>query len=214
MNKLFLLILILASNLFAQGWNDIVTTTINEPQKNNMFANSSGIHILLGTYPGNNIVYHRLNSTGTVDKTETLEDNGEFPNIVGTNDKIYAIYKTGNNIRVKYSTDNGSTWIWNSNLDRETTSNICNGVDAVYNDQGVHAVWGTRDSYPDFETYYARLTPDYSWVDYKNVTDYGTSQYGGNPNVVVTPNRVHVSFNTNATDDPGNVITRDKFYGT
>ena len=45
MKKLFLLILILASNLFAQGWNPIVTTTINEPNMTDIFTNSSGNHI-------------------------------------------------------------------------------------------------------------------------------------------------------------------------
>lgn len=225
MKKLFLLILILASNLYGQGWNSIVTTDIIEPYKTDIFTNSSGIHILIKT-SNNNIVYYNLNSEGIVctTKTCTLETNGSFPNIVGTNDKIFAIYKTVDNnnndvIRAKYSTDNGSSWIWNSNLDRLTSDKDCNGVDAVYEEtRGVHLVWGTRDSYPDFETYYARLTytTPYTWTDYKNVTDDVLAQYGGNPSVAVSPGRVHVSFNTDATTNdygPGDVKTRDKYNG-
>jgi hypothetical protein len=218
MKKLFLIILILASNLFGQGWNPIVTTTINEPEKNDIFTNSAGIHILLRNGNGN-IIYYKLNSEGIIDasKTETLETNGDFPNIVGTNDKLYAIYKTGNNIRVKYSTDNGNTWL-NDVADRLTTANYCNGVDAVYDlGNGVHIVWATRDdSTPAFETYYSRLAPDNSWPEYKNVTDYSTAQTGGNPSVTVSPNRVHVSFNTDATTSTngnGDVKTRDKLNG-
>ena len=146
MKKLFLLILILASNLFAQGWNPIVTTGIRDVERTDIFTNSSGIHILIETL-GSDIIYYKLNSEGDVEKTETFETDGSFPNIVGSNDKIFAIYKTGNNIRAKYSTDNGSTWIWNSNLDRLTSDKDFNGVDAIYEEtRGVHAVWGLRDS--------------------------------------------------------------------
>ncbi|MBK7379160.1 MAG: hypothetical protein IPJ03_09155 [Ignavibacteriales bacterium] len=125
MKKFFLLILILASNLFGQGWNTIVTTDIEEPVQTDIYTNSSGIHILIRNFD-NNIVYYNLNSAGSVEKTSTLEtsESGSFPNIVGSNDKIYAIYKTGNNIRVKYSTDNGSSWLTNI-ADIPTTANYC-----------------------------------------------------------------------------------------
>lgn len=228
MKKLFLLILILASNLFGQEWNDPETiTSITNTYKTDILANSSGIHILTQTLE-NAIVYYKLNINSEGDvyvaKTETLETSqigGYFPNIVGSNDKIYAIYKTVDNnnndvIRVKYSTD-GDSWIWNENLDRLTSDKDCNGVDAVYQDQlGIHTVWGLRDSDPNFKTYYARLNPDYTWVEYKNVTDASEAPYGGNPNVVVSPNRVHVSFNTDNSTDPdgsGDAITRDKYNG-
>ena len=69
MKELFLLILILASNLFAQEeWNPIVTTTINEPIKYDIFTNSSGNHILILNNAGN-IVYYNFNSEGIVCST-------------------------------------------------------------------------------------------------------------------------------------------------
>lgn len=231
MKKLFWLILFLDSNLFAQGWNNTVPIGIPDYIKTEIFTNSAGIHILVQLNESNNIVYYNLNSAGVVctTKTCTLETNGSFPNIVGTNDKIYAIYKTVNSnnenvIRVKYSTDNGVSWIWNSNLDRITSNADCNGVDAVYQEGlagGVHIVWATLDGGTSgYETYYARLTytTPHTWTDYKNVTDTddGAAQYGGNPTVVVSPNRVHVSFNTDATTTnygTGYVKTRDKYNG-
>jgi len=219
MKKLFLLIIILASNLFAQGWNPIVTTTINEPNMTDIFTNSSGIHILIRNPSSTNIVYYNLNSAGEIDedKTITFETSGEYPNIIGTNDKIYAIYKAGNNIRVKYSTNNGSSWL-NDIANRPTTANFCNGVDAVYDlGNGVHIVWATQDNpTPAFETYYYRLNTDHSWVDPQTVTDVSSAQTGGNPSVTVSPNRVHVSFNTDATTsfyEKGDVKTRDKYNG-
>ncbi len=224
MKKFFLLILILASNLFGQEWNDIVTTSIEEPDRTDIFTNSSGIHILIKNPSSTNIVYYNLNSAGEIDedKTETLETSGYFPNIIGSNDKIYAIYKTIDNnnddvIRVKYSTDNGSSWLTNI-ADRPTTANYCNGVDAVYElGNGVHLVWATQDGGTSgFETYYYRLNTSDQWVEGKNVTDVTSYQYGGNPSVAVSPNRVHVSFNTDATTTltgSGDVKTRDKFNG-
>lgn len=62
MKKFFLLILILASNLFGQEWNDIVTTSIEEPDRTDIFTNSSGIHILIKNPSSTNIVYYNLNS--------------------------------------------------------------------------------------------------------------------------------------------------------
>ena len=59
-------------------------------------------------------------------------------------------------------------------------------------------------------------TTPYTWVDYKNVTDYSTAQYGGNPSVAVSSNRVHVIFNTDASTNTygtGDVKTRDKYSG-
>jgi hypothetical protein len=223
MKKLFLLIIILTLNLFAQGWNNIVTTDIVEPYKTDIFTNSSGIHIIIQN-SGNDIVYYNLNSEGIVctTKTCTLGTSGSFPNIVGTNDKIYAIYKTVDDddydvIRVKYSTDNGSSWLTDIE-DRPTTEYDCNGVDAVYEaNYGVHIVWATQDGGTSgFETYYYRLNTFDQWVDPKTVTDDDLAQYGGNPSVVVSPNRVHVSFNTDATTNlsgVGDVKTRDKLNG-
>ncbi|NWG28708.1 MAG: hypothetical protein HXY48_09280 [Ignavibacteriaceae bacterium] len=219
MKKLFLLILILASNLFAQGWNDIVTTEIEEPVETDIFTNSSGIHILIRTSSEGDIVYYNLNSEGDVVKTVTFETIGYFPNIIGSNNIIYAIYKTGNNIRVRYSTDNGESWFYDVQ-DRPTTANYCNGVDAVYQEGlsgGVHLVWATKDGGASgFETYYYRLNTSNQWVEGKNVTDDDAAQYGGNPSVAVSPNRVHVSFNTDPTTNNyglGDVKTRDKYNG-
>ncbi|BDQ03813.1 hypothetical protein [Ignavibacterium sp.] len=220
MKKIFFFFALFCSFALAQGWNGTVMTSINEPnlEKMDLAANASGIHVLIKRTNGN-IVYFYLNSSGIVDvnKTYTMEANGDFPNIVASNNIIYALYKTSNNIKGKYSTNGGTSW---SNLpyNINTTTNLCNGVDAEYQDQlGVHIVWATRDNYPNFETYYYRLDPSNNqWVEFKNVTDHSLAQFGGRPSVSFSAGRVHVSFNTSYYDDPwvpGNAVTRDRLDG-
>lgn len=221
MRKIILLLAVLCSMSFGQGWNTTVQTSINEPnvEKMDLTANASGIHVLIKRSNGN-IVYYNLNSTGVVDasKTTILQTSGDFPNIVASSNVVYSLYKTGNVIRARYSTNGGSSWIWNSSLDRTTTANLCNGVDAVYEDGlagGVHLVWATRDDHPNFKTYYSRLE-DNQWVELQNVTSHASGFYGGNPTVTFSPGRVHVGFNTDYFDStyiPGDAKTRDRLDG-
>ncbi|WP_304040484.1 T9SS type A sorting domain-containing protein [Ignavibacterium album] len=219
MKKLISLLVLFCSLSVAQGWNNTVTTSINEPnlEKMDLAANASGIHVLIKKTNGN-IVYYYLNSSGVIDanKTYTMEADGDFPNIVASNNVVYALYKTSSNIKGKYSTNGGTSW---SNLPNiTTTSNLCNGVDAEYQDQqGVHIVWATRDNDPYFETYYHRLDPsNLQWTDFKNVTDHSSAQIGGRPSVSFSSGRVHVSFNTSYFDfsgAPGYAVTRDRLNG-
>jgi hypothetical protein len=217
--KIILLFIVFCSMSFGQDWNPTVQTSINEPnvEKMDLTANASGVHVLIKRTSGN-IVYYYLNSSGivTTGKTYTMEADGDFPNIVASNNNVYALYKTGSNIKGKYSTNGGTSWI---NLpDRNIGSNLCYGVDAVYElGNGVHLVWATRDDNPNFKTYYSRLRPaDHEWVELQNVTSHASGFYGGNPTVTVSSGRVHVGFNTNYFDyigNPGDAKTRDRLNG-
>lgn len=203
--KLVLIIVLLYSFALGQSWNNPVTTTISASslEKMDLFTNKDGNHLLIKNSNGN-IIYYNINSSGTVDnnKTETLESNGDYPSITGSNDKVYAFYKSGIYIKGKYSTNGGTDWTALSNI--SVGSNVCNGIDAVFeNGRGVHLVYAMRDNDPYFETYYYRLTPYpyHSWTDYKPVTDYG-SEVGGVPSVIFSDNRVHVSYNTGEATPP------------
>lgn len=224
MKKIIFLLALFYSMSFGQGWNNTVQTTINEPylEKMDLFTNASGNHILIKRTNGS-IVYYRLNSQGqlmTSSNPTPFSTSGDFPNITGSNEQIYALYKEGNFIKGKYSTNGGDSWI-NLPNNITTTANLCNGIDAVYElGNGVHLVWATRDSYPDYETHYYRLNTNsapFQWVDYKNVTDYG-SEVGGFPTVTTSTDRVHVSYNTGTGDDPetnvGDAKSRDKYLTT
>jgi len=112
MKKLFLLVILCCSFLFAQGWNNEVTTTMNEPYfyTMDMFTNSNGHHILIFRHQGNTIVYYKLNSQGEVQGNPiTITDEGFFPAITGSNEVIYALYFIEGTITGKYSTDKGSS---------------------------------------------------------------------------------------------------------
>lgn len=217
MKRLIILIALFYSFSFGQGWNSTVPTTISEStlEKMDLFTNKNGNHLLIKRANGN-IVYYNINSLGTVViSNTTLESNGDFPTITGTNDIVYAFYKAGSDIKVKYSTNGGSSWIYNSNLDLDIGSNECNGIDAVYElGEGVHLVWAAEDSDPYFETYYYNLTTEHLWDDYKNVTDYNQYEVGGAPTVVFSENRIHVSYNNKAgVQTSGAMRTRDRYNG-
>ena len=216
MKKIIFLIALFYSVTFAQDWNSTVTTTISEStvEKMDQFTNKDGNHLLIKKSNGN-IVYYNINSLGTVDgnKTATLESNGDFPNIVGTNDIVYAFYKVGSYIKLKYSTNGGTSWTYDSNLDLNIGSNECNGIDAIYEtNRGVHLVWASLDSDPYFETYYYNLKINLVWDYYKNVTDYSGFQDGSTPTVTYSSESVHVSFHLSGGF--GGVATRDRLNGS
>ena len=178
---------------FGQGWNATVQTTINEPniEKMDLFTNVTGNHILIKRYNGG-IVYYRLNSSGVLQTSlnpTPFATSGDFSTITGSSDVVYALYKEGNFIKGKYSTNGGNAWT-NLPNNQPTTANFCNGADAVFQDGlsgGVHLVWATRDNYPNFETYYARLNPtNNQWIESQNVTDQSSAPYGGNPSIAVS----------------------------
>ena len=220
MKTIFSLILILTVQLFSQGWNNTVTTTVNEPNivKMDLFTNKYGSHIIVqNSNSTNSIKYYLLNSSGSVVRSSTIETSGsaEFPNVSGDNDKVYLVYKLGSYLKAKKSTDAGQNWN-NFNIPSQYIgSNTCNGVDIVYADNGVHVVYAMKDSDPNYETYYYKINSSGSWVDYKNVTDYDANEVGGFPSVAVSDNRVHVSYNTYPNSSPygaqGTAKTRDKY---
>jgi len=197
----------LTTYLFSQGWNTYVPTTISEPNlvKMDLFTNKDGNHLLIqNSNSTNSIKYYLLNSSGTVLRSSTIETSGyaEFPNISGDNDNVYLIYKLGNYLKAKKSTDAGQNWNSVNIQPISVGSNACNGLDIVYDYQGLHVVYAMRDNNPYFETYYYRLNSTNAWVDYKNVTDYNVNEVGGVPSVTVSNNRVHVSYNTGEATPP------------
>jgi hypothetical protein len=220
MKKILALIVLFSSFLFGQEWNTTVTNVINEPtiQKIDNFSNSSGIHVLIKRSNGN-IVYYKLNSSGSIVLNSTLlESEGDFPAITGSNDKIYAFYRVGTFIKGKYST-NGSSWTTLPN-NITISSNECSGIDAVYGPDyqygnGVHIAYSLLDGDPYFETYYYFLRsnsdPPFQWVNSKQVTDY-QYEIGGRPSIVLSTDRIHISYNTNPTETgaTGEIKTRDK----
>ncbi len=117
MKQIIFLLALFYSLSFGQEWND-TKTPISEStlEKMDLFTNKDGNHLLIKRANGN-IVYYNINSLGTVTiSNTTLESNGDFPTITGTNDCVYAFYKAGSYIKFKYSTNGGSSWSYISTL--------------------------------------------------------------------------------------------------
>lgn len=88
MKTILLFILFMTAKLLAQSWNNIVTTTINEPncERMDLFTNKDGNHIIIqNNNTSNSIKYYLMNSSGTVVRSTTIETSSgaQFPNISG-----------------------------------------------------------------------------------------------------------------------------------
>ena len=233
MKKLIILFVIMTASLFSQGWNNVVQTSIpvDFPEGLDLYSNKDGNHVLVNNYYSDGQIhgiriytlkYHLLNSSGSLLRSFTFEtfqfsgtDPGnpiQFASIDGTNDRIYIVYKLGNQIKTRKSTNAGQSW---SNIaDINIGNNTCNNIDITFgkDDNALHVVWATQDNGNDYETYYRRLYND-SWETQKTVTDYG-NEVGGFPTVSKSQDRVHVGYNTKASEDPwsasGDSKSRDK----
>lgn len=222
MRKFIVLFVIMTAFVFSQSWNNEVETSIPIYFNSgiDLATNKDGNHILVNyaNYPTYYLRYYLVNSSGVVVRNFTFETQAvQFANIDGTNDRIYVVYKLGNQIKTRKSTDAGQTWSTNIQ-ELNIGNNTCNNVDITFgkDDNALHVVWATQDTGNDYETYYRRLYDD-QWEAQKNVTDYG-NEVGGFPTVSKSTNRVHVSYNTGQQYDPevnlGEAKSRDKYINT
>ncbi len=120
----------------AVGWNSIVTTSstveyidsdcfYTEFVEMDQFVNSDGLHLLVADDDG--ILYKRFNSSGTLQSSTTIAASGYYPNIVGDEDILYAIYFSGSSLYAKKSVNNGSTWTSNGSISFGGSG--CTGID-------------------------------------------------------------------------------------
>src|SRR5690606_13281091 len=222
MKKLIVLFVIITGSLFSQNWNNVVQTNIpfswTSTSSIDLVTNKDGNHILVYYYtvsPTNYYLkYYLINTSGSIVRSYTFETQAvQFASIDGTDDRIYVVYKLGNNLETRKSTDAGQSW--SSNIaDIDIGSNTCNNVDISFgkDDNALHVVWATQDDEYGYKTYYKRLASNNSWGSTEPVTD--GSNLGGFPTVSKSQNRVHVGYNTKASADPwyagGDSKSRDK----
>ena len=198
MKNTIILFLVMTAYLFSQGWNNTKTTSVNESNlvKMDLFTNKDGNHLLIQTSNGtNSLKYYLLDSKGSIIRNNTVETSGgaSFPNITGTDNEIYIVYKLGNNLRYKKSTNQGNSWF--DPVDESIGSNNCNGVEIAYDYRGLHIVYATQDNGSEYKTYYHLITSG-TWGTQEDVTS-----TGGFPTVTVSDDHVYVSYNT-GDDDP------------
>ncbi len=196
MKKIFLIIVLISGCIIAQSWNNIVTTTINDPnlvQLDN-FTNRDGIHIVVqNSNSSNSIKYYRLNSLGVVQTTTTIETSGgaKFPHIAGDNDHMFISYRLGNNVVTKkYNYSNGT---WESQSPISLNNQDCNSLDNAYDSRGLHIVFSEYDGFSSYKTHYYLYASFYPSNHYV-VNDAG--DYWGTPSVALSSNKAHVGFHS------------------
>jgi len=229
MKTLIIVILVFYTNLYSQNptWNEIILTDIplNDEQDERiaLFANHDGIHVLKVIESGTSqhVKYYRLNTAGVIEiEKDFPKEYGDFPNIVGDENIIYALYQKDNSIRVQKSTDGGSNWLFSTERIFENTPFIsCNAVDAVYNNvKGLNIVWSEKVGI-EYESYFDRFDGE-DWIDFAPLTDEATLPNGGFPTIATSfvngEHKAHVSINTGNGDEvsinSGNVYSRDFDY--
>lgn len=161
--KLAILFLLMTTSLFSQGWNSIIQTTIpfSSYSKLDLCTNTNGNNVLITyrNYPTYYLKYYLFSTSGSVLRSYQFESQEvEFASIDGNNDKVYVVYKLGNTIKTRKSTNAGLSW---SNIyDINIGNNTCNNVDIIWgkDDNALHVVWATQDAENDYKTYYRKLS--------------------------------------------------------
>ncbi len=216
MKKYFFIIILLTVTINAQNWNPIITTSINVSNVTYIenHADKDGIHIV--TLDNNNdIKYYLIDTYGSTIRSSTISTNGDYPNIVGDENAVFIIYREGSYIRVKRTTDAGASW--SQRHAQSIGSNPCSGIDAAIDYRGIHVVWSIGDANGyNMETNYKRFDDQHNdWFDFYTVTNYAGG-YGTSPTVSLSPDRVHVGYNSvDFTNEEytydGNEMSRTKY---
>ena len=102
-----------SANIISQSWGDLITTEVQERliSGKSVFINSVGIHLVVDQHNnGANLVYRRLNSSGTETTSSFEFGAGEYPVIAGNESVLYCAFHNGSYIKVFKSSDGGINW--------------------------------------------------------------------------------------------------------
>ncbi len=211
MKILIIIFLFLCVNIYSQGWNAIDTTDVplNAPsgtaERISLFGNHYGIHLLKTVYSGTQqqVKYYRLKSTGESDTSGTLDTYGDFPNITGDENILYAVYRKSDTVKVQKSTNGGSNWSLAITRLFSNGGANCNGMDAAYSaSRGLYIVWSEKVG-NKYESYFARFDGT-NWQNFISITNTTGVDSGGFPTVTTSSvsgvDRAHVSINTGTSD--------------
>ncbi len=171
--------------------------TVNAADKIISYSDADGNHLVINS--SGTITYYRLNIEGGFETSVPIDNGCEYSNytvaITAYQDELYIIYQKGTKIKVSKSIDAGNSW--NFLTEKDMGNNICNGIDAVYDELGLHVVWavGPDLTSSSFQTYYERYRRQIpqQWVEFKHITDEGYT--GGRPSIALSENRIHLNYN-------------------
>jgi hypothetical protein len=115
---LILFVVLLSATFFAQtpNWTGVKETNINVGSASSVdiFTNRDGNHIIV--QESNNLKYYKMNLNGVAGSPITIESSAVFsPSISGNGDYIFIVYGIGSQVRVRRSTNGGTSWsLWTS----------------------------------------------------------------------------------------------------
>jgi hypothetical protein len=190
--------------IYAQVWHPIVNTGATSYARHmDVLTTNHGVNVLFNNFnfsPYNDdLRFVQLNQSGVIIRQATLDNDTDFPTIVGANNILFAVYQRGPSIKIQRSINAGISWSSSAVPSISLSSAGTTGLDAAYDKNGLHVVWEA-----DSDIYYQRYNGS-AWVDFKKVTDHAIYNTGVLPTLSISSDRIHVGF----THDHGSAITRD-----
>jgi len=138
---IFLIILLLSVAVFAQtpNWTGVKETNINAGSalSVDIFTNRDGNHIIV--QESGNLKYYKMNINGVAGSPTTIESSAVVsPSISGNGDYIFIVYGIGSQMRIRRSTNGGSSWsLWTS---LSLTTNA-SWMESVVSNENLHVTY-------------------------------------------------------------------------
>jgi Secretion system C-terminal sorting domain len=141
---IMLFVVLLSAAVIAQtpNWTTVKETNINVSNalsygSVDIFTNRDGNHIIV--QESSNLKYYKMNLNGVAGSPITIESSSVVsPSISGDADNIYIVYGIGSQVRVKNSTNGGTSWsLWISfNL-----STSASYMESVFSNGNLHVTY-------------------------------------------------------------------------
>lgn len=185
-----LLVLLFAGVLLADWPVHNTTISLSNATSFDIFTNKNGNHIIV--QESSILKYYKMNTSGSYNSPVTIENTSVVsPSITGDNNKLFIVYRitSETSIKVKTSTDGGSTWNY---LSTSPTNSNADNIEAVFSKNYLHVTFSiSATAYHA----YCNTTNSYSWSSPQQISDAGQ---GGNPRIVSwsgnNENKVYFAF--------------------
>lgn len=104
MKKVIVFLLLISSLALADGWNSVITTSLNVlgAQDVKMFSNGFGNNLVV--LSSGVLSYYLMESDGSLSNPTTIESGVTYPCITGNDNIVYIVYKKNNVVKFSYTT--------------------------------------------------------------------------------------------------------------
>ena len=185
MKKIITFLVLLAAGLYAQSWNNAITTGLNvsSATRFEMHTTMYGNNVAVET--NGQLKVYLIDVDGNIIRTSTIESGGvSLTNICGDGEYVYVIYEKDDIVRGKYSVNGGASWSPIDNLSVNPTD-----LDAVYYNGKVHITYRKNS-----KIYYRQYRHNSGgWSQPANVSN---NETGSGPHITIlkSQEKVYVSY--------------------